>query len=127
MRKFWILYFIIPFKSSLTLFCWNIHQFVFLTWISRCIIYHFQPIYMIISNSFAWNENFSSVCSNRGEISARFTVIKFLHIIVILFLHCCRLKCNMKSHHGLTSWDLNPDWNSPPSNQSLRWSLLRNN
>ena len=68
---------------------------------------------------------FSSVCSNRGEISARFTVMKFLHTIVILFLHCCRLTCEMKSHHGLTSWNFNPGWNSPPYNPPLRWGFLQ--
>ena len=44
---------------------------------------------MIIFNLFTWNENFSSVCC--GKIFARFTVMNVLHIIVILFLHCCRL------------------------------------
>ena len=45
--------------------------------------------YMIIFNSFfRWDENFSPVCWNRGQISARFAVMKFLHIIiVILFTH----------------------------------------
>ena len=57
---------------------------------------------MIIFNLFAWNENFSVVCSNRSGISAWFTIMKFLHIIVILFLHCFRLPCEMKSRHGLT-------------------------
>ena len=33
MSKPKILCFIVPFKSSLTLFCWDIHQFAFLTWI----------------------------------------------------------------------------------------------
>ena len=41
---------------------------------------------MIIFNLFTCNENFSSVCSNCMEISARFTVMKFLPIIVILLL-----------------------------------------
>ena len=67
---------------------------------------------------------FSSVCSNRGEISDRFTVMKFLYIIVILFLHCCRLTCEMKSHHRLTSSNFNPGWNSPPYNPPLGWSFL---
>ena len=30
--------------------------------------------------------------------------MKFLNIIVILLLHCCRLPCEMKSHQGLMSW-----------------------
>ena len=75
---------------------------------------------MIIFNSLTWNENFSSFCSNRRDISARFTVMKFSHIIVILFLHCCRLTWEMKSHQGLTSWNFNLGWNSPPYNWPLR-------
>ena len=41
------------------------------------------------------------VCSNRGEISARFTLIKLLHIIVVLVLHYRLLTCESKSHHDL--------------------------
>ena len=52
--------------------------------------------------------------------------MKFLHKIVILFLHCCRLTCEMKSHHGLTSWNFKQGWNSPPYNLSLRWSFFVN-
>ena len=80
---------------------------------STCSIYHFQSRlaliidYMIIFNLFTWNENFSSVCSNRGEISAQFTKMKLSHIIVIQFLHCCPLTCKMKSHHSVTSWNFN--------------------
>ena len=130
MSKLEIFYFIILFKCSLTLFFWDIHQFVFLTWIHvRNLSFSVQALiidYMIIFNSFTWNENFSSVCSNRGEISARFTVMKFLHIIVILFLHRCRLTWEMKSHHGLTSRNFNPGWNFPPCNPPLRW-ICENN
>ena len=31
--------------------------------------------------------------------------MKFLSIIIILFLHCCCLPCEMKFHHGLMSWN----------------------
>ena len=130
MSKLEIFYFIILFKCSLTLFFWDIHQFVFLTWILvRNLSFSVQALiidYMIIFNSFTWNENFTSVCSNRREISARFTVMKFLHIIVILFLHRCRLTWEMKSHHGLTSRNFNPGWNFPPYNPPLRW-ICENN
>ena len=51
-----------------------------------------------IFNSFTWNENFSSVYSNRGEISAQFMMLKFLHIIVILLLHCCCLPCEIPAN-----------------------------
>ena len=56
------------------------------------IVYHFQPglalliNHTIIFNSCTWYENFSWVFLNRGEISARFAVVKFLYIIVILLL-----------------------------------------
>ena len=89
MSKLWI--FVISFKPSLTLFSWDIHQFVFVLEFT-CAIYHFQSKlafiidYMIILNLFSCGENFNSVCSNRAEISARFTVVKFLPIIVILLL-----------------------------------------
>ena len=78
---------------------------------------------MIILNSVTWNKNFSSFSSNCGEVSARFTVMKFLHIIVILFLHRCRLTCEMKSYHGFKSWNFSPGWKSP-QNQPLRWSFF---
>ena len=91
----------------------QICHFVFLTTeILReyaCLVYHFQTglalfiDYMIIFNSFTWDENFNSVCSNRGEVSPRFTVMKLLQIIAILFLHCFHLSCKMKSRHGLSS------------------------
>ena len=68
---------------------------------------------MIFFDSFTWNENFSLVCSKRDEISGRLTVMKFLHIFVILFLFCCRLTCEMKSHHGLTSWNFSLGWKYP--------------
>ena len=38
---------------------------------------------------------------NRDEISARFTVIKFWYVMVILFLHCYHLSCETESHYGL--------------------------
>ena len=38
---------------------------------------------------------------NRDEISARFTVIKFWYVMVILFLHCSHLSCETESHYGL--------------------------
>ena len=91
MSKLWIFNFVISFKPSLTLFSWDIHQFVFVLEFT-CAIYHFQSKlafiidYMIILNLFSCGENFNSVCSNRAEISARFTVVKFLPIIVILLL-----------------------------------------
>ena len=75
---------------------------------------------MIIFNSFTWNENFDSVCSNHGETSAQFTVMKFLRIIVILFLQCCRLTYEIKNHHhGLMTWNINPGWNCAPFNPPL--------
>ena len=93
-----ISYFIFPFKSCLSLFCWAMHYFLFLTiTIFRGYVYtvnHFQPRltlfidYMIILNSITCDENISWGCSNHRQISARLTVIKFLHIFVILFLHC---------------------------------------
>ena len=61
----------------------------------------------------------SRVVQTLGGISARFTVIKLFHIIAILFLHCCRLMCEMKSNHGLTSWNFNLGWNSPPLRSSF--------
>ena len=39
----------------------------------------------------------------RGEIYAWFTVMKFLHIMVILLLHFSRLSCEIKSHQDLMS------------------------
>ena len=52
---------------------------------------YFQLVYM------------NSVCPIRGEISARFSMTKFLYVIVIPFLHCFHLYCKKKSHYGLTS------------------------
>ena len=51
---------------------------------------------------FTWNENFRVVWANRSEISAWFTIMKFLHIIVIICLHCFRLPCEMKFRQSLT-------------------------
>ena len=82
----------ISFKPSLTLFSWYIHQFAVcfsnLNPLAQSIIFKVTLIIhcMIIFNSFTCNENFSSVCSNHTEISARFTVMKFLPVIVILLL-----------------------------------------
>ena len=69
--------------------------------------------YMIFFNSFTCNENFSLVCSKRDGISSRLTMMTFLHIFVILFLFCCHLTCEMKSHHGLTSWNFSLGWKYP--------------
>ena len=52
---------------------------------------------MIIFNLFACNENFSLVCSNHAEISARFTLMKFLPIIVILLLLSLRMRDEISS------------------------------
>ena len=49
----------------------------------------------------------------RGEIYAWFTVMKFLHIMVILFLHFSCLSCEIKSHQDLMSWTFCPGWKSP--------------
>ena len=57
---------------------------------------------MITQDTVTWDENFRLVRSNRGEVPSRFTVIKVLHVIVNLFLHCLHLSCEMKSHQGLT-------------------------
>ena len=118
-------------SKGLTLFCSYIYQFGLLTWMHvRKVTYHFQSglvltiDYMIIFNSFTWNENFSSVCSNRGKISAWFIVMKVFHIIVILFLHFPHLTCEMKSHHGLISWNFSPVWKSS-YDQPLKWSFLK--
>ena len=89
------------------------HQFVFLTWIhvhnlsfsvqagfNYRLHDYFELVYM------EWN--LSLVFSNRGKISARFTVMKFFRIIVFLFLQCCCLTCETKyNHHGLTAWNFN--------------------
>ena len=85
----------LSFKYCLIFFCWDIHHCVLLTiQIFRehaCLVYHFQPgLFFNQSHDYfqlvymGWK--FQLVFSNRGEISARFTVMKFLHIIVILFL-----------------------------------------
>ena len=50
--------------------------------------------------------------------------MKFLNIIVILFLHCFRLPCEMKSHHGLLSWNFILGLKSRYK-QPLRQSFLR--
>ena len=95
------------------LFCPSINQFLFLTWkylrnflpgLAWIIDYmsYFQPVYI------EWK--FSYVCSNRGEIYAWFTVMKFLYIIVILFLHFSCLSCEIKSHQDLMSWNFSPGW-----------------
>ena len=57
---------------------------------------------MIVFNSLIWNENFSSVFSDHGEISSRFILLKALHIIVIVFLYQCRLTYKVKFDYGLT-------------------------
>ena len=52
--------------------------------------------------------------------------MKFLNIIVILFLYCCRLTCEMKCHHGLMSWNFVTglrSWYKQP----LRRSFCENN
>ena len=51
-------------------------------------------------------------------------MMTFLNIIVILFLHCFRLQCEMKSHHGLMSWNFIPGLKSR-CKQSLRRNFLR--
>ena len=78
---------------------------------------------MIIFNAFTCNQNFSMVCSNRGEILARFTLMNFLHITVILCLHCSRLTFEMTSRQSLMSWDFSTGWKIPYS-QSLKWSFF---
>ena len=97
------------FYSNLS-FDWLVLRLIrFWTTASYCRI--MAPIPLI----FTWDEHFSSLCSNRGEISALFAVMKFLHIIIILFLYCCRLAWELKSyHHGLTAWNFTTGWNCPP-------------
>ena len=75
------------------------------TYLSFSVGLHLIVDGMIIFNSFTWNENFSSAFLKHGEILARFTLMKFLYIIVILFLYCYRLTCDLKCHHGLKSWN----------------------
>ena len=48
------------------------------------------------------HEQFSLVSSNHGEISARFAVMKFFKIIIILFLQCFPLSCEIKSPQGFS-------------------------
>ena len=68
-------------------------------------VHHFHP--GMAFSSFAWAEIFGSVFSNRGEVSTWSTVMKCLHIILILFVHCFYLSCEMKSyHHSLTSCNI---------------------
>ena len=43
---------------------------------------------------------------NRGEVSTWSTVMKCLHIILILFVHCFYLLCEIKSYHSLTSCNI---------------------
>ena len=53
--------------------------------------------------------------------------MKFFNIIVILFLHCFRLPCEMKSHHSLMSWNFIPGLKSQykqPLKQSFLWNWL---
>lgn len=69
------------------------------------LIHKFKTLiidYMIVFNSLIWNENFSSVFSDHGEISSRFILLKALHIIVIVFLYQCRLTYKVKFDYGLT-------------------------
>ena len=75
------------------------------TYLSFSVGLHLIVDGMIIFNSFTWNENFSSAFLKHGEILAGFTLMKFLYIIVILFLYCYRLTCDLKCHHGLKSWN----------------------
>ena len=79
--------------------------------------------WLFSSSVFTWNESVSSVCSSRGWISARFIMIKFLNIIVILFLHFCCLPWEIESHHGSMSWNFIPglkSWYKQP----LWWSCF---
>ena len=46
------------------------------------------------------------VSSNCGGISAWSMVMKCLHIILILFVHCFYLLCEIKSYHSLTSCNI---------------------
>ena len=43
--------------------------------------------------------------------------MKFLNVIITLFLHCCCLSCEMKSQHSLMSWNfilgLKPQYKQP--------------
>ena len=78
---------------------------------------------MITQDTVTWDENFRLVRSNRGEVPSRFTVIKVLHVIVNLFLHCLHLSCEMKSHQGLTRWNFSPGWKSP-YNQLLSFLIF---
>ena len=55
--------------------------------------------------------------------------MRFLNIIVILFLNCCRLPCEMKSHHCLMSWNFIPglkSWYKQPLRRSFyrKWLII---
>ena len=73
--------------------------------ITSIAVHHFHP--RMAFSSFAWADIFSAVFSNRGEVSTWSTVMKCLDIILILFVYCFYLSCEMKSyHHSLTSCNI---------------------
>ena len=122
MNNLWILYFIIPSKSSLTLFCWDIHQFVFLIWIQVRNLSFSAHLF----TSLFWTR------LHRIKTSVWFaqTVVSSVYHDEIFasnsnfFFTFCRLTCETKSHHSLTSRNFNLGWNSPPYNPPLIWSFL---
>ena len=75
------------------MFYWDIYQFVFLREYT-CEIYRFQPglaliiDYMIIFSWFILKENFTAVCSNRGEFNSGYpdTIFEFDRNSIFLLL-----------------------------------------
>ena len=76
-----------------------------------CLLDYFKLVNM------EWN--FRSVCSNLDEILALFTLVKFLHVIVILFLYCFRLSFKVKPHLGFRRLNFRPG-RKLPYNLSLK-------
>ena len=94
-----------PPKSSLTLFCWDIHRFISLIWIqvhnlsfSAHLHGYFHFVYIEWNLQVGLLKPWWVLC----------TVMKFLHIIVILFLHLCDLTCKAKSHHEILHHIIQP-------------------
>ena len=101
--------FISALSVPLTLFSWDIHQFVFLTWIHlRNLLLHdyFQPVcteWKLLVGLFTPWWHFSSVYRDKIFAYNRNSFFTFWHVW----------------------WNLKPGWNSPPYNPPLRWSFLQ--
>ena len=68
------------------------------------VIYWLQDYFQLVYIG----SNFNSVCPIREKISARFSMMKLLHVIVIPFLHCFHLSCKKKSYNGLAIKNFSP-------------------